>query len=123
MKLFASTLDAGKAERALDLVDRLHLEKSYDLAMRLADSNRKLVDLIEDAKFKRFAVDDDDDDADEFDTEDVDYNKDSPPTVRNTAFLDKLNKSRQISPEFSHQSMKKRTKIGVDPISKRNRLG
>jgi len=54
LKMFAATVEAGKSERALDLVERLHLEKSFDLAMTIADSHRKLVDLIEDAKDRKF---------------------------------------------------------------------
>jgi hypothetical protein len=61
LKLFATTVEAGKLERALDLVERLHLEKSFDLAMVLADNHRRLVDLIEDAKERKFGGDDDDD--------------------------------------------------------------
>lgn len=54
LKMFATVVEAGKLERALDLVDRLHLEKSFDLAMKLADKHHKLVDLIEEAKDRRF---------------------------------------------------------------------
>ena len=63
-------MEAGKQERALDLVDRLHLEKSYDVAMAIADRHRKLVDRIEsrkDAKFVQFPLDDDGDDDEEED--------------------------------------------------------
>lgn len=52
--MFAATVEAGKLERALDLVDRLYLEKSYDLAMVIADNHRKLVSLIDEAKDSRF---------------------------------------------------------------------
>jgi hypothetical protein len=52
--MFASTVEAGKMERALDLVERLHLEKSYELAMAIADSHRKLVDNIEEVKDRKF---------------------------------------------------------------------
>ena len=55
LKLFAASVQAGKLERALDLVERLHIEKSFDLAMVIADSHRRLVDLIEQAKDNRFA--------------------------------------------------------------------
>ena len=61
LKMFASTVEAGKLERALDLVERLHLEKSYELAMAIADSHRKLVDLIEDAKERKFPPDEQED--------------------------------------------------------------
>ena len=55
LKQFAACVEAGKMERALDLVEqRLHLERSFDLAMRIADRHRKLVDLIEEAKDRKF---------------------------------------------------------------------
>ena len=54
LKLFAGMMDEGKVERALDLVDRLHLPKSYEIAARMAEHNRKLADLIEDAKLRCF---------------------------------------------------------------------
>ena len=57
LKMFAATVEAGKLERALDLVERLHLEQSFDLAMQLADQHHRLVDLIEDAKNNRFGED------------------------------------------------------------------
>lgn len=68
--MFAATVEAAKLERALDLVDRLHLEKSYELAMAIADSHRKLVDLIEDRKDMKFgglALDDDDEEEEDYD--------------------------------------------------------
>lgn len=54
--MFAGIVEAKKLDRALDLVDKLHLEKSYDLAMRIADHHHKLVDRIEDAKNLRFGA-------------------------------------------------------------------
>lgn len=56
LKVFAATVEAGKMDRALDLVERLHLEKSYELAMVLARNHRRLSDSIEDAKFRRFGL-------------------------------------------------------------------
>ena len=53
-------MEAGKLERARDLVERLHHEKSFDLAMELADNHRKLVDLIELARDRKFGVQEDD---------------------------------------------------------------
>jgi chromosome transmission fidelity protein 4 len=53
-------VDAGKLEAALDLIDRLHLETSYNLAIQLADRHHKLADMIEEAKLRRFADNDDD---------------------------------------------------------------
>jgi siroheme synthase (precorrin-2 oxidase/ferrochelatase) len=54
--MFAAIVEAGKLERALDLVERLHLEKSFEIAMAIADNHRKLVDFIEDAKERRFPI-------------------------------------------------------------------
>jgi len=80
--MFASVVEAGKLERALDLVERLHLEKSFDLAMTIADNHQKLVDLVEDAKYRKFGeptVDDEPaytDDAEYsggYDEEEADY--------------------------------------------------
>jgi len=98
LKLLAATIDAEKLERALDLVQRLHLEKSYDLAIRIADSHRKLADLIEDAKERRFAPDEDMDGDD--------YDEDHSP--RATA-MDRLGPSRQISPDAGQTSKMKRS--------------
>lgn len=72
IKTFAATIEAGKLERALDLVNRLHLKQSYDIAMTLAANHRKMVELIEKAKKLKFAsvnanassdADDDDDEV------------------------------------------------------------
>lgn len=66
--MFAATVEASKLERALDLVDRLNLEKSYELAMTIADRHRKLVDLIEDRKYTKFgglALDEEEGDFDD----------------------------------------------------------
>lgn len=105
MKLFAATVDAGKLERALDLVDRLHLEKSFDLAIQLADHHRKLADLIEDAKFQRFAPAEEDEEHDDFEYDDE---------PRNTS-IDRLVPSKQISPDHASQSFKmKRTLVHSD---------
>ena len=62
------------------MVERLHLEKSYDLAMTIADNHRKLVDRIEEAKERRFGSDfatDPTDDPDVFDDEDPDVGYES----------------------------------------------
>lgn len=63
LKMFAAAFNANKVERALDLVERLHLEQSFDLAMQIADSNRKLVDRVEEAKQNKFGDSDDLDDG------------------------------------------------------------
>ena len=111
LKLFASTLDAGKVERALDLVDRLHLEKSYDLAIRLADHNRKLVDFIYDAKERKFMVEAEMDETEE-------YSEDDSP---GTDFMDRLAPSRQISPDASH-NVKRTLGHQANETTKRTRV-
>ena len=40
----------------MDLVERLHLEKSFEIAMTIADNHRKLVDFIEHVKDRRFPL-------------------------------------------------------------------
>lgn len=60
LKLFMSLADAGKVESALDLVDRLHLEKSFEIAITVSDrlNHRNLSDRIVDKKEARFPADD-----------------------------------------------------------------
>lgn len=67
LKLFMSTAEAGKLERSLDLVQRLHLEKSFDIAITVAERMRhdELSDKIEDIKDRRFAIDEEEEDEDE----------------------------------------------------------
>lgn len=114
LKLFATMVDAAKMERALDLVDRLHLEKSYDLAIRMADRHHKLADLIEEAKERKFA-----EDAEE---EEEDYAEDNNSSE--TAFMDRLTPSRQISPDANQSLKLKRTMVGHqgNMIAKKHRL-
>ena len=58
LKLFFEILKAGKVERALDLVDRLQLEKSFEIAVKASDrlSFFTLSDRIEVAKEDRFPI-------------------------------------------------------------------
>lgn len=61
LRLFSGMVDAGKLESAFDLVSRLHSEKSYDIAIRIADREYKLADEIENMKKFKFPDDDDED--------------------------------------------------------------
>lgn len=56
-------MKTGKLERALSIIHRLHLEKSFDIAIQASDKlgHRKLSDLIEDIKLERYPPVDDDD--------------------------------------------------------------
>eukprot|EP00980_Cylindrotheca_fusiformis_P012374 scaffold3036_cov117-Cylindrotheca_fusiformis.AAC.13 len=112
LKLFVATLGAGKQERAFDLVDRLHLEKSYDLAIRLAGQNRKVVDLIESAKARRFRREE------KCDADEYYFEENSPRTAES---FGKLKQSCQISPDANMTA--KRTLIhGGERSWKRNRI-
>lgn len=55
-------MKTGKLERALSIIHRLHLERSFDIAIQASDKlgHRKLSDLIEDIKMERFPPVDDD---------------------------------------------------------------
>mmetsp|Transcript_25278 Transcript_25278/g.62251 ORF Transcript_25278/g.62251 Transcript_25278/m.62251 type:complete len:103 (+) Transcript_25278:112-420(+) len=90
-------MDEGKVERALDLVDRLHLPKSYEIAARMAEHNRKVADLIEDAKYKNFPREEDD-------TMD--------PIVSNSR-----------SPEVRDENPHFVTPVAFQPLQKRNKEG
>jgi hypothetical protein len=113
LKLFAATVDAENLEGALDLVDRLHLEKSFSLAIRLADHHRKLADLIDDAKDRRFVPEEE---------EDEDCPEENFPS---TTFMDRLAPSRQISPDAGLAFKIKRSmgRQQEKPIAKKHRLG
>lgn len=67
LKLFMATAEAGKLERSIDLVQRLHLEKSFDIAITVAERMRhdELSDKIEDIKDRRFAIDEEEEAEDE----------------------------------------------------------
>ena len=59
LRLYSGLVDAGKLESAFDLVSRLHSEKSYDIAIRLADRQYKLADEVEKMKKYKFPNEDD----------------------------------------------------------------
>ena len=72
LKLFFKMLESSRLEAALDLVHRLHLEKSFEIAMESADRSRhpKLSDKIYAIKEDRFNQNEEDasdiDDADSY---------------------------------------------------------
>jgi chromosome transmission fidelity protein 4 len=69
LQLYRAMVEAGKLERALDLVHRLHLEKSFDIAITMADrlNHRNLSDRIENVKDRWLSLIDADQPADEED--------------------------------------------------------
>ncbi|KAL7551959.1 LOW QUALITY PROTEIN: hypothetical protein ACHAWF_015169, partial [Thalassiosira exigua] len=69
LKLFMRVVQAGKVERAYDLVHRLHSEKSFNTAIQIADrvGHRKLSDRIEEAMLQKFPPIEEEDEGGEFD--------------------------------------------------------
>jgi hypothetical protein len=68
LKLFATYVEAEKLERAYDLVRMLHLERSYVVAVKIAEAENRdnLADKIEEDMKIRFAAPEDElDDYDE----------------------------------------------------------
>jgi chromosome transmission fidelity protein 4 len=92
-------VEAGKLERALDLVDRLQLEKSYELAMTIAGNHDKLVDYIEEAKEKRFAV--------AYDEEEDDYDGEDDAEEYEEKQSSHFEKPVGTSPEHRTQAMRR----------------
>mmetsp|Transcript_21562 Transcript_21562/g.31899 ORF Transcript_21562/g.31899 Transcript_21562/m.31899 type:complete len:226 (-) Transcript_21562:203-880(-) len=111
LKLFIAVLESGKLHRALDLVNRLHLEKSYDIAVTVSDrlNFRNLSDRIELAKDRRFALsqtdddeDDDDDEGGSLYTENVAYSDEDRETTSRRGYTE----TKRISPDLHSQSPK-----------------
>jgi chromosome transmission fidelity protein 4 len=107
LKLFMAIATAGKLEMALDLVDRLHLEKSFDIAMTVADrlNHRNLSDRIEEKKELRFMVDDKSDDGLE-----TDYQAafSEPPAGDYSDEEEDTASSRRITPDAGQSRKSKR---------------
>eukprot|EP00536_Pseudo-nitzschia_multiseries_P001771 jgi/Psemu1/283259/fgenesh1_pg.22_\ len=94
LRLFSAMVDAGKLESAFDLTGRLHSEKSYDIAIRIADRQHKLADEIERAKELKFPVED----TSVCDDEDPVQNDDYRGSNKMTSRIDGV-RSKQISPD------------------------
>jgi chromosome transmission fidelity protein 4 len=92
--MFAATIEAGKLERALDLVERLHLEKSFDLAMTIANNHRKLVDLIEDVRNNKFPPQEPDYTEPDYDDH-YEYDEEDAPTQRITPDSNQARKAKR----------------------------
>lgn len=69
LKLFSSVVKSGMVERGYDLVQRLHSEKSYDIAIKMADriGHRKLSDRIDELKLRKFPPLDEEEEEEAFD--------------------------------------------------------
>ena len=92
-------------ERALDLVNRFNLEKTFDLAITLADRNPKLADLIEEARDRKFYND--------RQHEDVDYDDDEETAFEGSP-TSAIPTSRQISPDLSHAGVSNKRSLRED---------
>ena len=107
-------IKAGKLESALDLVDRLHLEQSFDIAITAADrlNHRHLSDRIEEKKDLRFAMDDPLED-DTQDDDEAPFGKFAPYEDR-TGYEEGASPMRKISPDSSSRKAKRSTDEAFD---------
>ena len=116
LRLYAGMVDAGKLESAFDLVSRLHSEKSYDIAIRLADRQYKLADEVE--KMKKYKFPDEDDDYDE------DYTSDGLQSSNVVKEYSEGIQSKQVSPDSRQTQLQGITSNESTSIeNKRRRLG
>jgi hypothetical protein len=75
IKLFAALAEAGKQEAALDLMNRLHLEKSLEVCSKYADrlGQTRLAEMITTQQRERFSFPEDDDEGGEQEQESSTY--------------------------------------------------
>ena len=104
LKLLFKKIEGAKLEAALDLVHRLHLEKSFEIAMDVADRSRhrKLSDKIYAIMEEKFNSKEDDDDGS---IDDESYNGSITAFARNQDF-DK--RGINVSPEAAEDSNQNR---------------
>lgn len=103
-------VDANKLDRALDLVHRLHLEVSYNLACQIAARHDRLVDAIERARDVKFA-EEVYSNSEQLDPMTDEYEHSSEAT----RFMDRLTTSQQISPDAAPH-----TKLHRGPLFQTN---
>ena len=111
LKLFISMAEAGKVERALDLSRRLHLEKSFDIAMTVADQTnlRKLSDRVFTIKEERFYNDLSDDEDGVVRESEADYESDYEQSSQGF---------RKVTPDISKKAVDRhRVHDGLDANS------
>jgi len=102
LTLFSGMVDAGKLENAFDLISRLHSEKSYEIAIRIADRQHKLADEIEKVKESKFPVEDNNS-CDEEEDHTPDKFQCSNKFISRTDGI----RSKQISPDSSSRPHKR----------------
>ena len=123
LKLFSAMVDANKIERAADLVDRLHNELSFDLAIQIAGRHDKLADIIEDVKFKKFnPAGNATDESDSMPFHEEGYSSHSPET---TTMLKRLEDPSSVSPDAGFGAKSKRETAATFPSTrlKKHRVG
>ena len=106
-------VDSGKLESAFDLVSRLHSEKSYEIAIRLADRHYKLADEVE--RVKKYKFPDDDDVSNE------DYTEYDGGTSNVSHDHSEGTQSKQISPD-SRRIDKRHNMLGEPERAENKRL-
>ena len=86
LKFFTGVVKSGKVERGLDIARRLHSEKSFDVAIHMADrmGHRKLSDRVEQVKCQRFPPMDEEDEG--FDDDAASYDSGARSEGSNVSF-------------------------------------
>lgn len=99
-------VDTGKVESALDLVDRLHLEKSFDIATAIADrlNHGNLGERIVEKKEVRFPVEDP---MEDFQNDHDDPFGNFPSEDTPTAEEEVMSPTRRISPDGNLRNSKR----------------
>lgn len=127
LKLFMATVESGKLERSLDLVERLHLEKSFDIAITVAErmNHRNLSDKIEDVKDRRFAVDEEEEEEVEDEDELFPDTQLEDTIVRRQTVREPT--SRNISPDYSSRNKRSHQDMDneddeVTPVVRRTKI-
>jgi len=121
LKLFSAMVDANKIERAADLVDRLHNEVSFDLAIQIAGRHDRLADIIEEVKFNKYSPV-----ADEGDGLPPDEDRDTDSFETDSLKQGETRSSRNVSPDAGFGGKSKRERQ-QDPLQtlrlKKQRFG
>jgi chromosome transmission fidelity protein 4 len=119
LKLFFKMIEVSKLEAALDLVNRLHLEQSFEIAMTAADRSnyRKLSDRIFTMREQRFNSNQDDDFSD--DDDQGSYDGSITTFSRESNIVD--TRRVKVSPEapLSKQKMKHQDESSPKPKSRK----
>ena len=102
LKLLFKMIESGKPESALDLVSRLHLEESFDIAEKAADrsNHRKLSDRIYSIRKARYT----EQDEESYNDDVMSVNEDVTPFSRD---VEMEQRGAHVSPEVVNLSQKR----------------